>query len=298
MNPTKQNNQAQQTGTLNENRPCIWMQSGVVSKKYCTSHYDCATCRYDAAMGAQAAAGRHLSWQDALRRKESFSRTCRHALTHRSAVRTCPLNYNCFKCEFDQLFEDTLSPGTGHASLEMMDVKGFKLPSDFYFHDGHTWATLENGGFIRVGMDDFAFKVLGQPDGFDLPLTGQELSSGIPGWGMRRGKHFADVRSPVDGVITAVNPAVYASPDLPGKTPYQDGWLFTVHNRDIKAAVKGLMGDASSQAWMDSEVTALEEMIEHVAGPLSADGGVLTRDVYGHLPGLGWENLTRIFLGT
>jgi glycine cleavage system H lipoate-binding protein len=38
------------------------------------------------------------------------------------------------------------------------------------FHEGHTWARIESGGFICIGMDDFAMKLLGEADGFDLPL--------------------------------------------------------------------------------------------------------------------------------
>jgi hypothetical protein len=49
---------------------------------------------------------------------------------------------------------------------------------------------------------------------------------------------------------------------------------------------------------MNHEVHRLEEMIESVAGPLAADGGYLTDDVYGAMPSLGWDNLTREFLKT
>jgi glycine cleavage system H lipoate-binding protein len=276
--------------------PCIWMQAGVVSKKTCNHYHDCTTCKYDAAMGKLVVAGSHLSWQDAMRQRDSKDRTCRHTLTGRADHRNCPMNYNCDRCEFDQLFEDTLSPGSGHARLKMGDVKGFKLPNGYYFHSGHTWTCVDSGGIIRVGMDDFTFKVLGGPDGFDLPLTGQELSQGKPGWGIRRNQNLADILSPVNGVITRVNPSVRTTPNLPGELPYQDGWLFTVHNADIKGAVKHLMADEKSVNWLSREVTTLEEMIEDVAGPLSADGGLLTRDVYGNLPTLGWKNLTRTFL--
>ncbi len=275
-------------------RPCIWMQAGVVSKKNCTNYYDCTTCKYDAAMSKQAAAGKHISWQDALRNRDSKDRTCRHALTGRADFRTCPMNYNCYKCDFDQLVEDTLSPGSGHAGLEMKDVKGFKIPNGYFFHSGHTWSCIDSGGFIRVGMDDFAFKVLGGPDGFDLPLTGQELNQDKAGWGIKRDQNLADILSPVNGVITKVNQNV----KNPEEAPYQDGWLFTVHNSDLKSAVKKLMADNDSEEWLDGEVTTLEGMIENVAGPLSADGGVLTRDVYGNLPSLGWNNLTNTFLRT
>jgi hypothetical protein len=39
-------------------------------------------------------------------------------------------------------------------------------------------------------------------------------------------------------------------------------------------------------------------MIEDVAGPLAADGGYLAEDIYGNMPELGWNNLTKTFLKT
>nr|NJM04512.1 glycine cleavage system protein H [Desulfobacula sp.] len=161
---------------------------------------------------------------------------------------------------------------------------------------GHTWAGIDSGGVIRVGMDDFAFKVLGGPDGFDLPLTGRELNSGRPGWGIKRNRNPADILSPVSGVITKVNPALASSPGLPEQSPYENGWLFTVHNSDLKGALKSLMAGEESEAWLRGEISILEDMIEAVTGPLSTDGGLLMKDVFGNLPALGWENLTRRFL--
>jgi glycine cleavage system H lipoate-binding protein len=276
--------------------PCIWMQAEVVSKKECNNYHDCTSCKYDSAMEKKAAAGKHLSWQEALRARDSVDRTCRHALTGRTEHRTCAMNYNCSHCDFDQLFEDSLSPGKGRINAKTTDIKGFKLADGYFFHDGHTWTFVDSGGVIRVGMDDFSFKVLGGPDGFELPLIGQELNQSKAGWGMKRKDNLADVLSPVNGVITKVNPRIYDSPTVSEQSPYEDGWLFIVHNSDLKGAVKNLMDDDKSASWLSQEITGLEEMIETVAGPLSADGGLLMRDVYGNLPALGWENLTRRFL--
>jgi glycine cleavage system H lipoate-binding protein len=277
-------------------RPCIWMQAGVTGRKNCNQYYDCTGCRYDAAMEKAAATGRHLSWQEAMRRQPGNQRICRHAMTGRADMRTCPMNYNCDRCEFDQMFEDTLTHTRGHEPLAVTQVKGFDLATDYYFHSGHTWAAIDSGGVIRVGMDDFSFKLLGGPDGFDLPLMGQELNQATPGWGIRRKHHQADVRSPVNGVITRVNETVRTRPGLSQENPYGDGWLFTVHNADITGAVKHLMDDETSVPWLDSEITTLEAMIQEITGPLATDGGVLRPDVFAGLPALGWDRLTRTFL--
>ncbi len=295
---TKSERSNPRTGTENHSlHPCLWMQAGVVKKKNCNHYYDCATCKYDTAMLKMAATGRHISWQDAMRKHDSRDRTCRHTMTGRADHRNCPMNYNCNHCDFDQIFEDTLSPATAHGLGKIEDIKGFKLDPSGYFHSGHTWARIEEGGFIRVGMDDFAFKVLGSPDGFDLPLTGKELNQSQAGWGIKQRDNFADVLSPINGVITSVNHGVRKSPNLPEQDPYRDGWLFTVHNSDTKEALKTLMADGESSIWLNREVTTLEQMIEEVTGPLSADGGYLRSGVYANLPTLGWRNLTRKFLG-
>jgi glycine cleavage system H lipoate-binding protein len=274
------------------------MQAGVIKKKECNHYYDCATCKFDTGMMKMTATGRHISWQDAMRKHESRDRTCRHTMTGRVDHRACPMNYNCSHCDFDQVFEDNLSPSIAQAPEQITRVKGFKLAKGDFFHSGHTWARIEDGGLIRVGMDDFAFKVLGGPDGFDLPLLGKELNQNEAGWGIRRSDNFADVASPINGVITRVNHEITKSPTLPKEDPYKEGWLFTLHHSDPEEALKDLMDDGQSQVWLNREVTALEEMIETVTGPLSADGGYLRSDVYGNLPTLGWRNLTKKFLGT
>jgi hypothetical protein len=85
---------------------------------------------------------------------------------------------------------------------------------------------------------------------------------------------------------------------MANQEPYGAGWLFAVRNQATKAAFEKLMDDTVSLDWMAAEVGKLAAMIESVAGPLAADGGYITNDIYGNLPGLGWKNLTKTFLKT
>jgi glycine cleavage system H lipoate-binding protein len=278
--------------------PCLWMQSGVVKFKNCDNYYDCTTCKYDFAMGQKAAIGKQMSWQNAMKLRPDMDRVCRHSLTNRIDLRTCAYDYECAKCDFDQFFEDVWTTKSKSMPHEVQQVKGFDVPMDYYFHDGHAWARIESGGYIRIGFDDFALKVLGRADGFDLPLMGKELDQGKVGWGLKRKDNLADVLSPIDGVIVEVNSEVRERPDLANREPYGSGWLFMVRTPDIKATMGNLMSDQNSLRWMNNEVECLENMIEDVAGPLAADGGYLADDIFGNLPDLGWKNLTRAFLRT
>jgi len=278
--------------------PCLWMQAGAVNFKNCHNFYDCTACKYDQGMRMQVEKGRQISWQDAMRKRPDLNRMCRHSLTGRIEKRACALNYECARCDFDQYFEDVLTPKTKNLPHDVRQVKGFDVPMDHYFHNGHTWARIESGGFIRIGLDDFALKLMGPADALRLPLMGKELDQNSVGWGLRRQDNPADVLSPVSGVIVEVNSKVNENPRLANAEPYGEGWLFMVRTPDIKKTFDTLMTDTTSLDWMNTEVSALEQMIEAAAGPLAADGGYLKDDIYGNLPALGWKNLTGRFLRT
>ncbi len=281
-----------------KNNPCLWMEAGAVKKKYCNNFYNCTDCKYDTGMQTRVEAGKQLSWQDTMRLRDGIHRTCRHSLTQRIENRTCPYNYNCSHCDFDQLFEEVLTPKTKNTPFQVMNVKGFDVPAGYYFHNGHTWARIENGGTIKVGLDDFSLKLLGEADALDLPLMGKELNEDAVGWGLKRKDNLADILSPINGVIMEVNSKVRENPQLANREPYGDGWLFSVHTRDVKEAFDKLMADSQSVEWIGDEVNKLEGIVEEVAGPLAADGGYFQADIYGNLPGLNWNNLTKTFLKT
>lgn len=279
-------------------RPCLWMQAGAVKFKSCTNFYDCTGCDYDHAMGAKAKAGKQVSWQESMRLRPEMHRLCRHSLTGRMEMRACAYNYECSSCDFDQFFEDIWTAKTVTMPRDIRRVKGFGVPADHYFHDGHTWARVESGGAIRIGMDDFALKLFGHADAFELPLMGHELNPGKASWGLKHRSNAADVLAPVGGVIMEVNQKVRETPATANREPYGEGWLFLIHTSNIKASLKPLMNEENTMGWMQNEVGQLEHMIEEVAGPLAADGGYFTDGIYDHLPGLGWERLTKSFLRT
>jgi glycine cleavage system H lipoate-binding protein len=282
----------------NAANPCLWMQAGVVKFKNCDNYYDCTTCKYDHAMGQKAAKGKQMNWQQAMKLRPDMDRVCRHSLTNRIETRICAYDYECATCDFDQFFEDVWTTKSKSLPFEVQRVKGFDVPMGYYFHDGHAWARIESGGCIRIGLDDFALKVLGEADALDLPLMGKELDQGKIGWGLKRKDNCADVLSPIDGVIVEVNSEIREKPDMANREPYGGGWLFMVRTPDVKATIGKLMADQQSLTWMNREVSNLETMIEDVAGPLAADGGYLVNDIYGNLPDIGWNNLTKAFLKT
>jgi glycine cleavage system H lipoate-binding protein len=291
--------------------PCIWMQGGVVRRKFCDRDYECASCRFDKALEKAARenregirgnrtvegkAGRIVSWKDRLRDRPASKRPCIHHMKGRIEFRACHHDYRCGNCDFDQFFLDQFSVHAVVRPVRPMEVKGFKVPQGYYFHRGHTWVKVEEGSTVRVGMDDFVLRLLGPLDRIEAPLMGREIRQGRPDTTAFRGGERAGVLSPVTGVVTTINPALREDARRAGDAPYSEGWVMNVHAPHLRDDLRDLMIHTETQAFMEGEVHSLFRLVEAVGGPLSTDGGDLGWDIYGNMPQLRWERLIRTFL--
>ncbi len=70
--------------------------------------------------------------------------------------------------------------------LEPAWVAGFQVPEALHYHRGHTWALPEEDGTVRVGLDDFARRLLGSAKEIHVPQSGAWLAQGDRGAAVRR----------------------------------------------------------------------------------------------------------------
>jgi methyl coenzyme M reductase gamma subunit len=96
-------------------------------------------------------------------------------------------------------------------------------------------------------------------------------------------------------VVTETNSRLREKGEGIHEDPYASGWVMRLHSDTLRQDLQGLMIGEESREFLNSEVGRLFQVIEEVAGPLAADGGYLGDDIYGHLPGIGWERLNRLF---
>lgn len=296
---------------MSELPPCIWMQARVTGRKSCKQDYNCPSCHFDTVMQRIAAEnkaalakgarlkgnrGRIVAWQDKLNALPPGRRPCIHHMKQRIEFRACTHEYKCSDCEFDQYFQDEFMVHTVVKPVSTMDVLGFKIPQGFYLHRGHAWVKIEESSEVRVGLDDFALKLLGPPDTIVPPLVGKAITRNQAQIALKRGEHSARVLSPVNGVVTAVNPAVRTQGAHAARNPYADGWVMRIHVTDLRADLKELMIGHETELFLKDEIEEVHRAMEDVAGPLAADGGFLGSDIFGSMPELGWDKLARKFL--
>lgn len=290
---------------------CLWMQAGIVKQKNCTIDYDCVSCKFDKIMCRVSEENRRqkdagvfptgrrgiiMHWKDRLNEMPVAQRSCIHSMKGYIDFRMCTNEYHCGDCEFDQYFQDQYTVHTVLKPVDVMNVDGIQIPRGFYLHPGHAWVKIEEGDFVRVGLDDFALRVLGPMNSIYSPLVGKEMKQGRADMCISRGLNGANVMSPVSGVVTDINTKLKDHGSLASEAPYTDGWVARMHSKNLRQDLKHLMIGDEAQAFVKEEVKRLYEVVEETAGPLAADGGHISEDIFGKMPEIGWERLTKLFL--
>lgn len=183
---------------------------------------------------------------------------------------------------------------TGRQPIPM--GRWFDLPDGLYFHQGHAWVAPEDEGVMRVGLDDFAQKLLGRASGVVLPGVGARLAQGQLGWQVQVDGHSIPMLSPLDGEVVAINQELGKAPDLVNAEPYDRGWLMRVRVANPAAAARNLLSGKLARAWMDGITERLRELRVGELGVVLPDGGFPVTGFARALDPDAWDQVARELL--
>ncbi len=104
-----------------------------------------------------------------------------------------------------------------------------------------TWARVMADGSVRVGITDYAQKMLKEIIFVDLPEAGGEVVQMQPFASAESSKAVSDVYSPVSGTIKAVNDEVIGDPSIINRDPYDAGWFVAIVPSNLEEEMKNLL---------------------------------------------------------
>ena len=277
-------------------KKCIWMEAGVVSYKLCDNNYDCSTCVYDQGMQLKVARQKEAAqlssieaspdkftktWVETMMQLPASQRKCRYMITGELDRKICPNAYECGNCSFDQMMQERLQAEPLPVKAQI-HVAGFELAEDTYYHEGHTWARPEYGGRVRVGLDDFAQKLMGSLSRVEIPGIGREVKQGEVGFQIRFNGETAQVLSPIDGIVSHINNQLLDHPELVNESPYEEAWVFIVEPTKLRKNLKGLYYGEEAQRYVSEEREKLFAMANEDLR-IAADGGESVKDIFSEL---------------
>lgn len=140
-----------------------------------------------------------------------------------------------------------------------MEISGYKMPEELYYHEEHSWARVEDNGLVTVGMTDFFQKEAGDVVFIDLPEEEEEVEAGEVCGKIQSRKWIGKLVAPISGEIMEVNEDLEDDTSLINSDPYGDGWILKIDPSDLDSELDDLIHGSKVKAWIEAEVKRAEE---------------------------------------
>jgi glycine cleavage system H protein len=138
-------------------------------------------------------------------------------------------------------------------ALRAPDV--INVPAGLFFARNHTWISIQPNGEVRVGLDEFAAKLLASAiDDVDLPLPHDPASASTPLFSIHQGQRSLAMTSPIAGQVIAVNSALVEDPGLINVDPYAKGWVCSLRAENLLRDLDTLQLGEQALEWTTSEI--------------------------------------------
>ena len=136
----------------------------------------------------------------------------------------------------------------------------FAIPGGVFISSGHCWASLEQDGTVKIGIDDFAKKLIGKIDALELPNLGMEIKAGQPLFTIKQGQRSITFNAPISGKIIRVNTVLTTNLEALDISPYNTNWICVVDSNNFDEEMKSLTIGNSAVTFYQNELDKFIEL--------------------------------------
>lgn len=191
-------------------------------------------------------------------------------------------------------FEKVLSI-SGLSYVSEMEIK---VPGDIVLSKGHLWMKKNKSGLVKLGVDDFVNKALGNISIQNNLSIGKELKRGEVIFEGKVGNKKLKFHSPVNGVVRSINSN---SHDRDYSDSYSN-WNVELSSKDFSTGNGQYFSGSEALNWLRQEFTKLDNFLKvhsampELVGATMYDGGKMVEGIKAGLNDKAAEDFEKEFL--
>lgn len=177
------------------------------------------------------------------------------------------------------------------------------IPKGLFISNGHVWYKAIPGGGIKIGIDDFPIKLIGDIDKIKLNFPGERLNKRGRMCIIKQDRKKMKFVSPIEGTITDVNQELVKNASNIKDDPYEKGWLYIFKPAvDISYLREEMEADISTQDWIEKEIKKLSDFVVHEfpsrrkLEEMFQKDKILCEGILKKMDRFAWHNFQEIFL--
>jgi glycine cleavage system H lipoate-binding protein len=174
----------------------------------------------------------------------------------------------------------------------------FQIPGGVFISEGHCWANIGEEGAVKVGIDDFAKKLIGKIDSIEFPNPGMIIKKGQPLFTIKQGNRSITFKSPVSGKVLEINKPLSNDFESLDYTPYDRNWICLVDADDLDSEIPKLKIGKAAVSLYEEDIEHLKELKKKIKTSKESDTETNGRLYIGemeNLDDLSWERYSEEF---
>lgn len=181
---------------------------------------------------------------------------------------------------------------TGSAEAGPAPGGEFIIPGGALVSAGHCWASLDDDGTAKIGLDDFARKLIGTIDSVEFPEVGMKVKAGQPLFRITQGGRRARFLAPLSGKVVKINDRWSADSDGAADRAYGGSWICVIDGENLDTELGGLKIGKSAVAFFQDEIERFQVFLQKAGFP---DSGALNIGAFEKLDDSGWDTAVQEF---
>jgi glycine cleavage system H lipoate-binding protein len=160
----------------------------------------------------------------------------------------------------------------------------FAIPGGVFLSEGHCWAAIDQDGTVKVGIDDFAKKLIGKIDDIEFPNLGMNITKGQPLFMVKQDNKSIQFNSPVSGQVKKVNQELRDDIGSLEYTAYEKNWICQIDADNLDTELSQLKIGKNAVNFYQEEIERYSEEIKRFLKNESSREG--SEFIWGQLEGL------------
>jgi len=174
----------------------------------------------------------------------------------------------------------------------------FQIPGGVFISEGHCWANISEEGLVKVGLDDFAKKIIGKIDSIGLPNLGMTVKKGQSLFTVNQDQKSLSFKSPVSGKVKEVNKFINDELDSLNLSPYDINWICTIDADELDSELPTLKIGRSAVSFYQEDIERLQSLKKKIKTGKEADlepNGAIFVGEMEKLDEISWKRFTEEF---
>jgi CheY-like chemotaxis protein len=180
-------------------------------------------------------------------------------------------------------------------------IKGeFSIPGGVFIAKNHTWFSINQEGITKIGIDDFAKKLIGKIDSIELPNLGMNVKAGQPLFTVKQGGRIVAFNSPITGKVSQVNTVLLKNLVALEMTPYERNWICALDTDKIDDEIIGMSIGKSAVALFQDDIEKCKNLMTDLLKSEKHEGeyigeGQIYIGLLEELSDMSWEKVVTEF---